>query len=297
LLNIATNSIYSIQIGLQKGLRSNLWQLISTVLYVLVLLWVLFNHPSLKWVAAVNFLIPLLIALINTLSFFYTEKLHYQETVKVTLEEARLFLGKSSMFLVLQIAALLCFQTDALVIAHFLSFDDVAVFSVAAKLFSVPNMLLWVYLQLLWPAYSRALINKDWTWIRKSYCRSTLLSVLATIGFIGCVFLLKDILERYWLKNRLEIPYSLIIAYSCFVVVSVIDSNMSSILNGLNRIKIQVYLSVLMVLSNIILSILFVQKWGVSGVVWGSFASTLLMVIIFWIYLRRMLKNGADEIS
>lgn len=283
-------------------MRSNSWQLASTIIYVSLLLLVLKVAPSLKWIAFVTFFVPITIALINTISFFKTEKLFYHQSINLNFADGKAFLGKSSMFLVLQIASLICFQTDSLVIAHFLTFDEVAVFSVAAKLFSIPTLLLWVYLQILWPAYADALLRNDWKWIRKSYYRSILFSVLACILFVGGVFIFKNLLETYWLKNNVEIPYSLLAAYSCFVLVNVVDANMSSMLNGLNEIKIQVYVSIFMVLINLSLSIILVQHWGVSGVVWGSFIASLLIVLFFAFYLDKLinrktglLKKNANE--
>lgn len=292
-ISIITNSIFSIQIAMQKSILANTWQLLGTILYLCTLLLILIYNPNIKWVALATFAIPVLVATINTLYFFYTEKLYYRFNVNVSMSSIKSFIAKSSMFLILQIAALICFQTDCLILAHFLSFDEVAKFSISAKLFSIPTLIFAVYLQVLWPAYSKASKNGDWLWIKKYFYKSLYYAVLFSIIFILFIFLFQQQLLKYWLDGKIQISNSLLIAFSFFIVINIIDINIASMLNGLNKIKIQVYFAILMVISNIVLSIVFVNYWGTPGVIWGtSIASLFFSVIPFLFYIRKLFNEN-----
>ncbi|UKT63337.1 oligosaccharide flippase family protein [Pedobacter mucosus] len=291
--SIITNSIFSIQIAMQKSITANTWQLFGTLLYLSTLTLVLLYTPNIKWVALASFGVPVVIATINTLLFLYKEQLYYKLNVVVNIEIIKLFIGKSSMFLILQISSLICFQMDCLILAHFLNFNNVAKFSITAKLFSIPTLLLGVYLQILWPAYSKAFKNDQWSWIKKYFYRSTGYALSLSLVFVLTIFLFKDFLLRYWLGGKLQISNSLLLAFSVFVIINIIDINIASMLNGLNKIKVQVYFAILMVVSNVLLSITFVNYWGVTGVIWGScIASLFFSVIPFLFYIKKLFSEN-----
>ena len=292
-ISIITSSIFSIQIALQKSILANTWQLCGTIVYLASIFLVLTYAPNLKWVAFTTYALPVVVATFNTITFFNKEKLYYKNKAPINWTTFRLFLTKSGMFLVLQIASLICFQSDCLILAHFLNFNDVAKFSITAKLFSIPTLLLAVYLQILWPLYAKAFKNNEWNQIKKLFSKSLLYAIAISITFIILIFLFKSPLLYYWLNGKIQISTHLLVAFGTFLIVNVIDINIASMLNGLNKIKIQIYFAILMVISNLVLSIILVDHWGIAGVVWGStFATLFFSVLPFLFFIRKLFSEN-----
>jgi O-antigen/teichoic acid export membrane protein len=64
------------------------------------------------------------------------------------------------------------------------------------------------------------------------------------------------------------------------------------LLNGANVIGFQAVCSILMAIANVTISVLLVQRIGVSGAVYGSVISQLVFIMIpeTW-YMRRVLRR------
>ncbi len=93
------------------------------------------------------------------------------------------------LFLVLQIAIAVAYESDTLVLALIRGTAEVAVFSVSFKLFMVVPLLRRVSSSLrLWPAYAEAQERGDTAWLRRTLRRTLALS--AAIRVPVAVFLL-----------------------------------------------------------------------------------------------------------
>jgi len=291
--SLVTNTIYSIERGLQRSDIANTWQLISSICYLLSLWLILILNPTLLSVALVTFGVPVFIALINSIWYLGNKKLLHLKYRELNLSETQSFILNSTGFLYLQIAALIAFQTDALILAHILSFEEVSKYYITARIFYIPTLVLNVYLQTLWPAYAEASSKNDWLWIKNTFYKTMLGSLILVLVFVAMVYFLNKPLLSLWLHNRIDIPESLIIACGVWAIINNgLDIHLATLLNGLNIIKIQAISAGLMIIANVILSIFLTHKIGVAGVVWGTALSTLLFSSIpLLIYSRKLLKG------
>jgi predicted membrane protein len=68
------------------------------------------------------------------------------------------------------------------------------------------------------------------------------------------------------------------------------------LLNGANIIGFQAACAILMAVANVTISILLVQRIGVSGAIWGSVIAQVIFVILpqLW-YVRRLLRRLAPD--
>ena len=290
--NLLFNTIYSIQRGLQRSDLANLWQIITSIFSFVILFFCLQLQPSIKWVSFAVFGTPTFISLINSIWYLKKETLIPKIILKIKFKDLSQFLTNSGLLFYLQIAAIIAFQTDTLILAHYTSFDVVTKFSIMVKFFSVTTILLNVYLQSLWPSYSKAYGSNSYFWVQKTFNKSLLLSVISTFLFIVFAYFTKEILLKLWLKVDFDISTTVFIAFSIWLIISVVDSNIGTLLNALQLLKVQAYLSILMVVSNLIVSVYLVKKLGISGVVWGTSISTLCFSCIpLFIYVRKFFKK------
>ena len=290
--NLLFNTIYSIQRGLQRSDLANLWQIINSIFSFVILFFCLKLQPSIKWVSFAVFGTPTFISLINSIWYLKKETLIPKIILKIKFKDLSQFLTNSGLLFYLQIAAIIAFQTDTLILAHYTSFEVVTKFSIMVKFFSVTTILLNVYLQSLWPSYSKAYGSNSYLWVQKTFNKSLLLSVISTFLFIVFAYFTKEILLKLWLKVDFDISTTVFIAFSIWLIISVVDSNIGTLLNALQLLKVQAYLSILMVVSNLIVSVYLVKKLGISGVVWGTSISTLCFSCIpLFIYVKKFFKK------
>ena len=104
--------------------------------------------------------------------------------VSVALHLARI----GFLFLVLQLAVAVAFQSDVLVAATILGPEAATTYAVTLRVFTFVPSLIGLYLITLWPAYSEALARRDLAWARQTLRRS--IAIAAVVSALVSVMLL-----------------------------------------------------------------------------------------------------------
>jgi len=226
---------------------------------------------------------------------------------RVHLGAAREIMGNGMLFFILQIAGLAVFNTDNLMIAHFLGAEQVTPYAVTWRLVGYASVLQTLLVPSLWPAFSEAYVNHDLVWIRKAYhriMRATLLTVIPTVVFLG--------FAGHWIigvwAGKAAVPSSLLLWGMCFwTVLLSITVNQGALLAATQHLQLQTIYSSLAAVVNLILSIILVQHVGVTGVLLATIISYLLFIIVpaTWQvrqilhgrYLRAISVRGKQEIQ
>lgn len=193
-------------------------------------------------------------------------------------------------FFIIQISILVIFQSDSIIISHFLNPSEVTPYSVVYKYFSIITTIVALILTPFWAAYSEAYSKKQYDWIRMILKKQFKY-------FFGIIFLVLIMLfaSRYlieiWVGNRLVISLSLIISMAVFTIINVWNIIICTFLNGINKIKVQLVTCVLGLIINIPLSIFFVKIYGVGGVLMATSVSLLFTSVFCGMQVFKILKT------
>ena len=200
-------------------------------------------------------------------------------------------LSKGVLFFVLQLSALVSYSLDNLLVSHFLGSSEVSVYAVTMKLFSIPGMLLSLYLVGMWPAYADASARNDKPWIEKIFWRSLRVSI-AFNSLISLLLLLAgNWLIHIWTKGIVQPDIDLLVGMALWGILNAIGGNIAVLLNGLHVVRFQVLIALGALIMNAGLSLWLVQKIGVSGPIWGSVATLLGSYVIIIIYIKKMFSR------
>jgi len=237
--------------------------------------------------------VPLLVQFGATIYYFKKLYPRFMPSYKVVdIKYAKILLGVGGVFFFVQIGSLLLFQTDNIVITQLFGPQKVTVFNIAYKLFSVITMVFTIVMNPFWTAFTDAYAKKDFTWIEnifsKLYKYFLILSVIAIILLIFSPFLFK-----IWLGNSVKVPFML----SAVMVVYIMGICWMTIhcffVNGIGKIKLQLYLYIISTLINIPIAI-FLGKWlGIIGVTLSNILVLLMMGIVLYIQCKKILNNTA----
>jgi len=199
----------------------------------------------------------------------------------------RFILTSGARFFVIGIAAMIVWNTDNLVISHFLGPGEVTPYAVTFKLFTVGFSIFTMVNGVLWPMYGRAAGMNQWEWIQRTYDRATrILPILAGLLWVGGIAFAEDIIN-VWVGP---------VAYGGALVVfalggygyclSLVNSHVT-VLNALNATWSMVIFAFLEAASNLGFSLALVGPLEIGGVALGTFLGALTTA--FWIaplYLR-----------
>ena len=278
-----------IQLGVQQGYWGNLWEAAGSVLGLLGIIVAIQLQASLQWIALSMAGVPLIFRAINTLVFFgYQEKTLRPSFGHLDFGVIRRLIRTGFLFFVLQLAVIVGFQSDNIIIARILGVEAVAGYDVALKLSTLPAMFIGLVIVAQWPAYGEALTRGDSDWIRRTFIRTIRLSLLFAVPFALILLTWGDTLIRVWAGSDVVPSAALLTGMSIWSVLLVLGSVVAALLNGLHVVKFQAINALLMATANILLSIYLVGRIGVLGAIVGTISAyTIFTLLPYWYYIRR----------
>jgi O-antigen/teichoic acid export membrane protein len=187
---------------------------------------------------------------------------------------SRLLFTSGVRFLTLQIATLIIWNTDNLVISHYFGPEKVTPYAVTFKLFQMGLLMVNAVTTVLWPMYGQASGRGDWEWIQRTYnrCVPTLV-IMGGLIWIGGIIFSKEIISL-WAGPAAYGGIVVALALGGYVYISSFGGSNSSVINGLNPTNIVVAFGLLEAGLNLGISLLLIRHLGIGGVALGTFAAS-----------------------
>lgn len=193
---------------------------------------------------------------------------------------ARELLSSGASFFLIQVAAVVVFSSDNLIVSHYLGAAEVTPYSVTWRLAGLAAVLQTLIFPALWPAYAEAFAKGDYAWIRRTFA-TTMKGVMALNLFCAAsMVLLGRTLIRVWAGPVAVPSFRLLIAMSLWILVNGFMSMESCLLAALNRTREQAGLSIVAAGLNIALSLALVRHIGSLGVIGGTIVSYLVVLVV-----------------
>lgn len=205
--------------------------------------------------------------------------------------------GIGLSFFVIQISTLILFSTDNYIIAKLFTAADVVPYNVAFKYFSIIIMVFTIIVTPYWSSITEAYTNKDFLWIKNSIKRLQLLWFPVPICLVVMV-LISNWFYELWVGDKVVVAFSLSVSMAVFAMLMTFNMIYVNFVNGVGKIKLQLYLGVFSMLINIPLSIFFSKtlELGLSGVILATCFSLLLQSILAPIQYFKIINGKAKGI-
>jgi len=299
LISLPLSVIQRIQIGFQEGFYNSLWQALGKLLGLGGVLMAIHFKASLQWMVFAMAGVPLLATVLNGVVLFGFKRPWLLPKAKaVSLHFAQRVLRTGFLFLILQVAMALGYQSDNLVISHFLGARYVPQYTIPMRLFMIVPLLLNFVLSPLWPAYGEAIARHDTYWIRKTFIRSIRLALAVNLGPAILLVIFAPSIIHLWVGPEVTPPFVLLLGLGIWAILNGLGAPIAMLLNGTNVLGIQVVCASLMGLSNIVLSVILVQKIGIAGPIYGTLITwTLINLIPLLIYIPRMFASWRSPLE
>ena len=131
-------------------------------------------------------------------------------------------------------------QSSLILVAQFYGAEDVTVFSIAVKYVSITFMVFIMILAPFLSAFTEAYTKQDFIWIKKTMKRINMLCVAFSVFTVFLVFG-SNFFFKLWVGDVLSVPISLILALALANILNMWGSTYSLFLNGIGKIKTQIY--------------------------------------------------------
>ncbi len=186
------------------------------------------------------------------------------------------------VFFLIQIAAIIQFQTANILIARHFGTAEVTSYNIVFKYFGILAMVFSIFLTPFWSASTEAFEKGEFHWIRNAVKKYNLLNLLLAVG--GAVMLLlSGWVYDLWLgKDAVEISFGLSVWGFLFFNVVMFGSKYVDFLNGISALRIQLYASLAspLVYIALALGLIHYTNLGVSSLFIASIVSNINAFLI-----------------
>lgn len=268
---IPVGLVQKVQIGLQQGFYSSLWQCLGSVLGFFALLVVIHFEGGLVWLVAALVGMPLVAGCINTLVFFFGTGSHIRPALRFVDRSAMSVAGKTgALFFLLQVVVAVAYGADNIIIAQVAGAASVAQYAVPERMFATVSMIISMILAPLWPAYGEAIVRGDHEWVRKTLKRAIIGAVAVSAPLCGLLVVLGPAIIHLWVGPQITPSLLLLCGLALWKVTDAAASTLSVFMNGANMLVPQICIAVACGGTMVLTKIFLVKTIGVAGMPWAA---------------------------
>jgi O-antigen/teichoic acid export membrane protein len=266
----------------------------------LLLIWImtLTSQGSLFLFSIVFSIFPLFFLLL--FNFFSFRKRYFYLTPSIknwSKEYLKEIFGIGIHFFIIQIAVIVLFSSDNIIIVQLFGPEEVVAYNIAFKYFSIVSMSYTIVITPYWSSFTEAYFRRDFDWIKKSVHNIQKLWLAIPVILFFMVFI-SDWFYNFWIGKPLVIPTQLSIVMAVFVALITFNMIYVNFINGIGKIRLQLITSIISMLINIPLSIFFAKylELGSTGVMLATCISLCYSIVLRPIQYRKIINNSAKGI-
>jgi O-antigen/teichoic acid export membrane protein len=296
-LQIVLKTINTVLIADQNPAKSAFIDMLGQVLaLILIVVLIKTTDGSLIYLGFALGAGPIIVLLASSFWFYNTQYKHYAPAFAfVNFSYARDIMKVGIKFFIIQIAFIVIYQTSNIIIAQIGGPEDVTIYNIAFKYFAVATMAFSIIITPFWSAFTDAFAVKDYSWMNKTLKKLRIVSFSLIVLVIVMTFM-SGLAFELWVGEMVHIRNSISIVMALYVITTIWNSLHSLLLNGIGKIKLQLYVSLIGTFFNIPLAMFLGKKMGIEGVIAASLLLNLISAIYSPIQLNKIINRKAKGI-
>lgn len=283
----------------QRPAKSNLITLMANLLTLFLLFLLSIGAESSLLSAGIAFSISTsLVSLIASLYYFSKEYKDYRPSTKlIRWDYSKQLMSLGIKFFIIQVSVITIFSTSNIIITQLFGPSEVTVYNIAYKYFSIITMVFGIITTPFWSAYTEAYIKGDISWIKK-ITNKLLRSWMIAAAVVILMIIFSTKVYYIWVGSNIAISIELSILMGVYVLILTWDNIYISFINGVGKIRLQLYLSVFAAIVFIPIAIILGKNFnfGVSGVLLGLCLSLLPGAVMIAVQYNKIIKSEANGI-
>lgn len=295
-MKLILDAASSVLLALQKTALSNLIYLIVNLGLVLSI-WALAlgGYHNLLSVSIVTAIVPVAIILGFSIYYYRTQLRDYAPSFKyIDFSTRPKLMNLGLKFFIIQVAGVVIFSTDNVVISKLFGPKAVTEYSVVFRYYNAVNSLFIVIISPFWSAFTEAYAKNDLAWVQSAYRRMQR-SWFLIFGAVLVMFLMSGYVYRIWLGESFRTTWSLNAMMAIFVLIACWNNITVTVLNGFGKVKLQLFTAVAGAIINIPLCVYFGRNLGhgSKGIIMASSISLLFGTVLGTIQADKLIRAKA----
>jgi O-antigen/teichoic acid export membrane protein len=279
----------------QRSAKSGVFDLLGKSLSLLfIYILTRYSTSSLLSLGLIYCIITPLVLALSTIWFFNKKYKPYRPSLKsVDFSKAKDLFNLGIKFFVIQISAIILYQTNTMVIAQLFGPAMVTPYSVAYKYFSVLIMGFMIIVTPFWSAFTEAWTKQDLIWIKRIMKKLIRLwLVLFSIGMIMLLF--SGFIFKVWIGHNFSVPIAISVLSLSWILINAWNGIFSQFLNGVGKVKIQLIIGVAAAIVNIPMAIFLGKLMGISGILLSNTILGLVTVFVYPVQYKKLINGTAQ---
>ena len=198
----------------------------------------------------------------------------------VRFSELRNLMSLGIKFFVIQIAAIIFYQTNNIIIAQLFGPEEVTPYSIAYQYFSIATFTFVTILTPYWSAFTDAFAREELDWIRK-VMRNLRLLWLGLLVFVIILFFCSEWIIELWVGDNVTVNKGLYLVIAIYILINAYLGIYSHFQNGVGKVMIQFYMAFGLAIFHIPLAIYFSKQFGIMGIMFSTIIFGILQIFIF----------------
>ena len=201
--------------------------------------------------------------------------------------------SKGLGFFVIQITScLLVFGSANIIISHYCGPEQVTIYNISFKLFNLLTVAYTIILSPLWNAYTDAIVKNDYDWIKRTYKKT--MKMLALSIIVGLILLAASgAFFKQWIGNSVTIPFEVSVCVLLYVCSFNFANCSAYLLNGLNKIRVQIVLSIVMTTIYLVVIYFIKGQYGIIGITLSMAAIYIIKGCVYVYQAKQLIAKTA----
>ncbi|GAB3576058.1 O-antigen export protein [Spirosoma luteolum] len=253
------------------------------------------TQTDMSLLAIVTFISPIVVLLVASVVLYIGPLQEYRPALALYNKQyIRDLLSLGYKFFVIQMAVIVLFYTDNLVITQLFGPGEVTTYNVAFRYFNAINTIFIIAITPYWSAFTEAFVKNDRSWMNRTY-RHLQKLWLGLVILVVVMILVADVVYAFWVSDRVVVPKLLSVTTGLFVVISCWNNVTVAVVNGVGKVRLQLYYSLASAALNIPLAILFGKylQLGSAGVMLATSLSLSIGSVVGGLQAKKILNGTA----
>ncbi len=280
----------------QKPSINSSFNIISNIIcYIIIYILKISTESSLPLLGFILSGVPVFVFLFASFYYFNKNYKLYKPSLKyVDFKQSKSLFSLGFKFFLIQISGIVMYSSTNFLIAQFTSPEDVTVYNIAYKIFTISIMVYSIVLTPMWSATTEAYALNDFKWIRNFVNKMQKIGFILVLTTIILLFL-SDYVYKFWIGDRIIIPFRVSLLVAMGSIMYVLTGVYIQFQNGIGKIKLTIYWVIAQCILFIPLAYLFAitLKLGLVGILLSAIIIEIPAKYIQIVQYYKIINNKA----
>ena len=204
--------------------------------------------PNLSYIALIFSFTPILVLVVSSVVLYTTKFKRVSPKVGyIRMKFAKDIFNLGSEFFIVQIACLVLYQMINILISRICGPEEVTNYNIAYKYLNILLMGTTIIMAPIWSAFTDAYAKNDISWMRNIYGK-LIKMFFFSVGVSVLMIVISPLVYNLWIGDSINVSMVTSVLVGIYMIIGVWGQIHSTILNGMGKIRFQVYFSIIMML-------------------------------------------------